>query len=51
MAMDSDAMHDVSMLTHLEDGCTFHNPLVDSSRPTKINNGDKNLEVHKPWFI
>jgi hypothetical protein len=45
MAMDSDRMHDVSMLIHLEDGCTFLNPLVDSSRPTKINNGGKNSEI------
>ena len=33
MAMDNDMMHDISMVTHLEDGCTFLDPVVDSSRP------------------
>jgi hypothetical protein len=35
MAMVNDTMHDVSMLTHLEDGCKFLDPLVDSSRPNR----------------
>jgi len=38
-------MHYVSMLIHLGDGCTFLNPLVNSSKPSKINNEDKNSEI------
>ena len=38
-----DTMH--SILIHLRDGGTFLNPLVNSSKPSKINNEVKNLEI------
>ena len=34
-----------SILIHLRDGCTFLNPLVNSSKPSKINNEGKNSEI------
>ena len=40
-----DTMHYVSILIHLRDGCTFLNPLVNSSKSSKINNEGKNSEI------
>ena len=42
-----DTMHYVSILIHLRDGFTFLNPLVNSSKPSKINIEGKNLEIQK----
>jgi len=40
-----DTMHYVSILIHLRDGCTFLNPLVNSSKPSKINIEGKKSEI------